>query len=396
MINKNIKYPNQQYTTPSRWSVYASWLDFRRSSVDLELFMIILSLIFFGFIITFSGYFYFSWQQHTLKGISLLFFIGRQGLWLIIGFLAMIFTSVLAPRAIYRFTPIFFISVLILNLMPVLGFLGQEIRGGRRWLSIGVLSFQPSELAKLALILYLARVVQSQKDRLTTSFIGTIRPMIMVTLLGLTVYLQNDLSTSIFLFITAVTILFMGGVNIKYLAIQAVIILTMSIFAIMTSNFRMQRLILWLSGNGDLLGQGRQPTIALKAIRESGLIGSGLGSGRYKLGKISLVQSDYIFTTIVEELGLIGIISTIGLFSLLLIKAYNISRTTHDTYTSFLATTIAITLAGQAFLNMAVVIGIFPVTGLPLPFFSAGGSNLFVSMIMCGLLLNTSRTKLAT
>ncbi|NIZ19445.1 FtsW/RodA/SpoVE family cell cycle protein [Entomospira culicis] len=377
--------------TLPRWLSEHRWIDLQRGAVDLELLLVILALILFGFVITFSGYFYFSWQQYSQKGTPLLYFISRQAIWLMLGFISMIFLSLISPRAIHKATPIFFILVLLLNLMPVFGILGQEIRGGRRWIFLGGFSFQPSELAKLALVLYLARIVNGHRERLATSFAGALRPMLMVTLLGLSVFFQNDLSTSVFLFGIAILILFMGGISLRYLVIQLAMMLGMSILAIISTPFRIQRVLLWLSGDGDLTKNGRQAILALRAIENSGIGGTGLGAGEYKLGRISLVQSDYIFAAVVEELGFLGIMSVIGLFLLLLVKAYDIGQKTKKHYTSFLAIALATTLAGQAFLNMAVVVGIFPVTGLPLPFFSAGGSNLLVSMMMCGILLNLSR-----
>jgi cell division protein FtsW len=368
------------------------WLDFQRGAVDLELLVVILSLISFGFVMTFSGYFYFSWQQHLQKGTPLLYFITRQGMWIGLGFISMIVAVSLSPRAIYKLTPPFFIMTFILNMMPALGILSQEIRGGRRWINLGVLSFQPSELAKLALVLYLARVIHGHQKRLSTNFAGAVRPMLMVTLLGLTVYFQNDLSTSIFLFGIAILTLFMGGVSLRYLGIQLMLMLGMATMAIFSSPFRRQRLIIWLNGaDNDILGNARQALMSIRAIEGSGLSGRGLGAGIYKLGRVSLIQSDYIFVVVVEELGLLGIMSVIGLFLMLLLKAYSIGQRTKNRYISFLATALAMMLAGQAFLNMAVVVGIFPVTGLPLPFFSAGGSNILVSMLSCGLLLNLSR-----
>ncbi|NIZ39975.1 FtsW/RodA/SpoVE family cell cycle protein [Entomospira entomophila] len=374
-----------------QWLERITWLDFQRGSVDVELLVVILALVLFGFVMTFSGYFHFSWREFSQKGTPILYFISRQALWIGLGTIAMIISTLIAPKTIYRLTPIFFIFVLILNLLPSMGF-GLTIRGGTRWISLGGLSFQPSELAKLAMVLYLARIVHGQRERLASNFGNAIRPMAMVTLLGLAVYFQNDLSTSIFLFGSALLILFMGGMSVKYLLIQLSMMLGVAVVAIFSSPFRIERLMIWLKGDAnDLSGNARQALMSLRAIRGSGITGSGLGQGSYKLGKISLVQSDYIFAAIVEELGLIGIIAVISLFLLLLVKAYHISTKTKSHYISFLAISLAVILSGQAFLNMAVVVGIFPVTGLPLPFFSAGGSNILVSMIISGLLLNLSR-----
>lgn len=363
-------------------------LDSTRSLFDPTLFFIILSLLGAGLVFCFSAYYQFS-SQNFSQDVSLYYFIGRQLLWAMVGLAIMFLAAGMHLEFFYNITPWLWMLTVGLNILPLTGIFGS-IRGGSRWIHIGSVTFQPSELAKLTLALYLARVLYRWKNRQHSSWLFFLRPLIMTLGLCLPIYLQNNLSTAVFIFGISLIVFFLAGVNPIYVFLQAITAVSASIFSIM-STWRIARLKEFLNNNSDVLGAGMQPNMARRAIESGGMIGKGLGNGIFKLGRISMVQSDYIFASVVEEVGVMGALVVLFGFILLIGRAWQIVQNGKDTYESILMMSLALLIVGQAFLHAAVVVGLLPVTGLPMPFFSAGGSSLAITLLMCGIMLNISR-----
>lgn len=364
-------------------------LDAQRGLFDSSLFFIILSLLGAGLIFCFSAYYQFS-SQNFSQDVPLYYFVSRQILWSIVGLVLMFLAASVRLEFFYKITPLLWIITVILNILPLTGIFGS-IRGGSRWIHLGSMSFQPSELAKLTLALYLARVLYRWKTQMRSSWLFFLRPLIMTVALCLPIYLQNNLSTAVFIFGMSLVIFFLAGVSPIYVALQAFTAIGVSVASIM-STWRIARLKEFLNNNNDILGTGMQPAMARKAIESGGLIGKGLGNGTFKMGRISMVQSDYIFAAVVEEIGVLGALGILMGFLLLIGRAWQLVQKDKDIYESILMLSLALLIVGQALLHIAVVVGLLPVTGLPMPFFSAGGSSLAITLLMCGIMLNISRS----
>jgi cell division protein FtsW len=370
----------------------ASWtesfkLNRSRQSVDPPLFFILLTLLCFGLVICFSSYYQFSTGRGTTHPY---YFIGRQLQWALLGLLFAAGAAMVRIEFIYKITPALWVLTVFLNILPALGLFGS-IRGGSRWLDIGSLSFQPSELAKLTLALYLSRVLYRKEEELDNSWMAALKPALMTLFMCTPIYFQTDLSTTIFIFGMSVVIFFLSGVAMRYIIAEIGLILSLGIPTILLIGYRANRIMTWLNPDADPQGLGWQPLMARSSIEAGGLFGVGLGEGSHKLGRMSLVSSDYVFTVVGEELGLIGMAFVILLFVALIVRGWQISMRHQRSYERIMTLSLVLLIAGQAFLNMAVVSGLLPVTGVPLPFFSAGGSSIFVTLIMSGLLINLSK-----
>ncbi|MGL4524578.1 MAG: FtsW/RodA/SpoVE family cell cycle protein [Spirochaetia bacterium] len=376
-----------------RWSMSffeSMSTDETRGYPDSTLLFTILSLLGTGLIFCFSTYYHFS-SQNFSQHVPLYYFISRQLLWAGVGLGFMLLACIVRLEFFYKITPFLWILTVILNLLPVTGIFGT-IRGGSRWIYIGSFTFQPSELAKLTLALYLARVLYRWKNMSESNWQFFVKPLFMTVLLCIPIYLQNNLSTSVFIFGMSLVIFFMAGVSPLYVFFQAIAVAGMSVMSVL-STWRIARLTEFLNNNSDVLGTGMQPTMARRAIESAGLLGKGLGNGTFKMGRISLVQSDYIFAAVIEEIGVLGGLAVILGFLLLLGRAWQVVQKDCDDYESTLMLSLALLILGQAFLHIGVVVGIMPVTGVPMPFFSAGGSSLAITLLMCGIMLNISRRK---
>jgi cell division protein FtsW len=384
---KSVTHPHSSW---QRFKNHNRLFDFKRGWVDGELLFIILTLVCLGSIIGFSGHYHFS-AQRSRAGMDLYYFVTRQLMWTGLGLFAMVFFIFLSLPLLKHITPSLWILTVVLNILPLVQS-GNNIRGSSRWLFIGSLSFQPSELAKIVILLYLARILGRNKKEYDHTVSGVLNPALMTAILGFIVYLQNDLSTTLFLFLTTIGIFFVAQVPFRYLFIEIALVVGVGLTAILFTPFRLARIQTWLANSqADVWGIGRQPIMARRAVEAGGFFGTGLGAGTYKLGFISLIQSDYIFAVVAEELGFIGIIFVLGLFMLFMIKAYIISQKCPTRYEQILSVGVGLIITGQALLNITVISGLFPVTGVALPFFSAGGSSIFITLCFCGLLLNLSR-----
>lgn len=357
--------------------------------IDTKLFLIIASLFSFGLVMLFSSYYQFSIQNYANNN-NLYYFVGRQFIWAVLSLIACVFFAKIKLDFLYSVTPAMWVITIILNLLPVFNLFGS-IRGGSRWITVAGLSFQPSELAKLTVALYLSRVLYNTRHQFHDDWNTALKPAIMTILVCIPIYLQTDLSTTIFIFGMQIGIFYISKVPLRYLFAEIAVLFVLGIGAIKLIGFRLRRIMSWLNPDLDPLGIGWQAKMAKDAISEGGIFGTGLGEGTYKLGRISMASNDYIFAVIGEELGFIGMLFVIVLFALLFYRSLQLSSTFDRGYEKILIISLAMFISSQAFLNMAVVSGLFPVTGVPLPYFSAGGSSLLITMIMSGIMLNISK-----
>jgi cell division protein FtsW len=265
---------------------------------------------------------------------------------------------------------------------------GKEVGGARRWLTIGPLSIQPSEFAKYTLLLYVARSLAMNQERLR-SFIHTYLPnMCVLAVVTVLVFKQPDLGTAVVLAATASLQLLIAGVPWRYLICTALAGLPGLYMAVAHVRFRRGRLTAFWNPWGDRQGGGYQAVQALLALGQGGLLGIGLGKSQQKLFYLPEAHTDFIFAVIGEELGFLGAAGLIVLFLLLLWRILRIAVSCNDPFGAYLGLGIFSLLSLQIAMNLCVVIGLMPTKGLPLPLISLGGPNLLMSLMAIGTMLN--------
>jgi cell division protein FtsW len=363
----------------------------RRGKIDYGLLAVIGVLAALGLMMVFSAGSY-SAQDKGGSATDPLF---DQLLPMVLGIGAMIGLSFVDYRT-YRHPMIIygalFISIFLLGIVWIPG-IGEYINGSRRWIRIPVVgqTIQPGEIAKFALILYIAHML-TRKVREQDFFKKTAMPVLIVCgmMFGL-VMLQPNLSTAGCLVIATIAMLMIGGMKIKHIAILFVIAAAAAFVFAMSAEYRRNRLIGFLDPWAMSGDEAYQLTQSLLAIASGGIFGVGIGQSRQKLLFLPYCDSDFIFAIVCEELGFVGAVIIMALFGLMIFAGFKVALRCKDRFGSMLAAGISVVFAVQVVLNVAVVIGVFPTTGLPLPFFSAGGSNLVIFMAAAGILLNISR-----
>lgn len=354
---------------------------------DLVLVALVVLLVGMGFVVMFSSsYFY----AERLVGDAY-FFLKKHVQHILLGAIAAFLAARLRLDAVRRATPLVLIGSLVLVLLTFVPGIGREINGARRWIDLGVM-FQPSELAKPAIVLYLAHIFTKKSDRLDDLFNTLLPPLLVVSAFVALIYLQNDFSTAIFVLFVAFCMFFMAGVRVLYFVFLASAAVPLSIILLLTKEHRVQRIITFLDPQVDPVGVGYQVIAARSAVIQGGFWGSGLGKGVKKLGGLPYAHSDFVFAVLAEEAGFVGVLFVLTLFIALAARGFMICSACKDRYAYLLSFGVTLSLVSQALFNIAVVSGLVPATGIPLPFFSTGGSSLLVTLIMCGLLINVSRT----
>ena len=321
-------------------------------------------------------------------------YLFKQSTWVVAGFLLMAVTMKINYRGYQQpFVVWAGLGIIAVSLMILL-VAAPEINGSRRWFGVGGIGVQPSEFAKLALVLFLADLLSRRMDKVN-ELSQVVAPVGIVVggLVGLTL-LQPDLGTSAFLVMLAVVMIFAAGFHYRYLVGVVLCALPTLAALILLSPRRaerLERIMTWLDPWSDAAGGGFQIIQSFIAVGSGGLGGRGFMQGLQKIGFLPESNTDFIYAVIGEEFGLIGTTLVLLAFLVIAWRGYRVATTMPDQYGSFLALGLTTLLAVQALANISVVIGVLPNKGLPLPFVSAGGSSMFVSMLAVGMLLNLSQ-----
>ncbi len=274
-------------------------------------------------------------------------------------------------------------------------FIGTEVNGAKRWLYLGPVGFQPSEFAKIALLMMTIRIMHDSSVGAINQRAGLMQFVVLVALpLAFMLFTQSDLGTVTICFVGIFAVLWLGGMSGKWIAIIGAVTLVGGLVMVFGVGYRSSRLVFlnpWDDGKGGL-GDGYNIIHAYYAIAEGGLFGQGIGSSNEKYGYLFASDSDFIFAIIAEELGLVGCVVVIGLFLVILYAGLRIAVECPDGFGKMVAGGFAIMLVFQAFLNIGCTIGVFPTTGKPLPFISSGGSSVIGSLMMVGMILSVGRS----
>jgi len=356
-----------------------------KKPIDYPILLTIIILVAFGTIMVFSASFYYA----QLRWGDKYYFFKRQCLWAVVGFIVMAFMSNLGYWKLKKISRLLLVVSIVL-LIAVL-FIGVERNNATRWLNIGGLSIQPSEIAKFALVLFLADSMSRRRDKIKYFFKG-IFPYLFITgvLFGL-IMLQPNFSTAGSLILIVMTVLFVAGARLWHLGLLIGCGAAGAVALVMAAQYRLERWMAFLDPWKDPLETGYQIIQSLYSLGAGGLFGMGLGESRQKYLYIPYPETDFIFAIIGEELGFIGCTLLIILFAVLIWRGLKIAIAAPDLFGCLLAAGIVSMIAIQAVINIAVVTASMPPTGLPLPFISFGGSSLAIFMASIGVLLNISR-----
>lgn len=351
-----------------------------------SLLLITILLVGFGIIMVYSASGVFSGDRFH----DPYYFLKREILWVVIGFSFLFIISRVDYHHLAKISkPLLFFSVFLLILL--LSPLGVTVGGAQRWLRIGPFTLQPSELAKLAIIIYLAEFLSRKKGKITKFTTGFLPPLILLAPIVVLILLEPDLGTVILILALSLILLFIAGTRLSYLGSLLLLFLPALYLLIYKSPYRKARVLAFLHPWADPQGIGYQITQSLIALGSGGIFGRGLGQSRQKLFFLPEAHTDFIFSIVGEEWGMLGTLFLLFLFALFIYQGRKIAKNSKDSFGYFLATGITLLIGLEAILHIGVAIGLFPTKGIPLPFISYGGSALVISLIAMGILLNISK-----
>lgn len=320
-----------------------------------------------------------------------LYFIIKQSKHAMFGFIAMVALMFIDFSKLRAVLPLLMFITFILCIMPFVPGIGTVRHGAMRWIKIGGFMFQPSEIVKFSLIIFLANFFDKKNNKYDNPFVSIFPPSLIVAFFVFIVYLGNDFGSSLFIMIIALMMFFIAGVPLKWFIKYVICIIPILVLMIVTKEYRMERVLSFLDPGRDPLKSGFQVQASLNALTGGGMWGLGVGNGVRKIASVPEIYSDFIFTVLAEELGFVGVIFYIILLLAFSALGYKIAFTCKIRFGAYIAFGATTSILVQSLLNCAVVSSLVPATGIPLPFFSSGGSSLVITFAMCGLILNASR-----
>jgi cell division protein FtsW len=322
-----------------------------------------------------------------------MYYLKRHLFFLSLGLVACAGVMLMDYREIQPYARKILIVSMVLLVLVLIPHIGKESWGARRWFKLGPFHFQPSELAKLAVIIYTADFLSRKQAIIKSFWKGFVPPIALMGIVCLLTVKQPDLGTTVEMAVVVLVMLFVGGAHWKHMASIALMGATAVVFLIIKEPYRMARITAFLDPWQDSRGIGFQLTQSQVALGSGGVFGVGLGHSQQKLFYLPAAHTDFILSIIGEELGLIGTLAVVVLFIMFIWLGTRIIRQTNNSFGYFLSLGIVFILGLQAMVNVGVSIGAFPTKGLPLPFISYGGSALIFHLMAIGLLLNISKTQ---
>jgi len=319
------------------------------------------------------------------------YFISRQLVFAAAGMVLFVFFSRINLEEMRKFIfPLVCITALLCVMTLVPG-IGIERYGASRWIEIGSFSYQPSEMVKFVLPLYLAHLLDKKAGSIDSFYSGVLPPVMVTGLFFALIYVQNNFSTAIFIIFNAMIIFYLAGMRYRYFIAALAMIIPISALLVFTKEHRVRRLVSFIRPQWDPLGAGFQVNASREAIASGGFWGKGIGEGTRKIAGIPEIHSDFIFSAYIEETGFLGLLFFIILIVFFAVLGYMAAWKSKTIFGRLLAAALTTMILSQALANTAVVSGALPATGIPLPFFSAGGSSLATTLICAGLIANVAR-----
>lgn len=345
-------------------------------------------LIFLPLILSLVGLF-FVFESSSIKSFSetgsSFYFLKLQFIWVIIGLVVMFLFSAFDYHKLYYFSFVFMLATIVFLILVLIPGIGQQAGGARRWIDLGVINFQPTELAKFSVVIYLSAWFINREQKRFFSF------LFLLGLLMFLIILQPDMGTAIIIFLLSVIVYFLAGVQLSYLFFLIPASFAAFLVLVKMSPYRFKRFLAFMNPSSDPLGIGYHINQILISLGNGGLLGQGLGASRQKYLFLPEAHTDSIFAIIAEEFGFIGSLFLIIGFIVLILNIYRVMEKAPDRFGKLLAGGIFGYFCLQIVINLAGMTNMIPLTGVPLPFISYGGSNLFVSYALLGILINISK-----
>jgi len=358
----------------------------RIEGYDLIILLMTVALTCFGIVMVYSA----SSVMAAKKFNDGFYFLKRQGIFAILGFAMMAIAMRIDYQQWRRLAVPLLMACLVLLVLVFVPGIGGKVKGASRWLRFPGFNFQPSELAKMALIIYMAYSLDKKQEKLKFFSTGFLPYMVVLAIMIAILLLQHDLGASLTLGAVALSMLFIAGSRPRYILGMFVMAVPFLYYAILTKSYRLARIKVFLNPWQDPTNTGFQIIQSWLGFGIGGIFGQGLGEGKQKLFYLPEAHTDFILSVVGEELGFIGVIVFAAMFFLLVQRSFRVALQAEDDFGRFLAFGIAVLLGIEGFVNMGVVTGLLPTKGLALPFISYGGSSLIVSLFAVGVLLNVS------
>jgi len=317
------------------------------------------------------------------------YYLQRQIVWMVLGFGLLLVGSLIDYGQWKRWVPMIVVGC-VAGLLLVLG-IGPQINGARRWLAFGFFSIQPTEMAKLAVVLYLAAFLSNPQRRVTDWQRGFLPPVVIVGMICGLIVVEPDLGSTVVISLVLVGMMYLAGARVRHLAYLGLPMVVGLISLIWMSPERWERMTTFMNPFEDREGAGYQLVQSILALENGGVFGVGLGQGKQKLLYLPEGHTDFVLALVGEELGLIGTSGLLALFAILVFKGFRVAALAPDLFGRYLALGITMLLGIQALINAGVVSGMLPTKGLTLPLVSYGGSSLLVTMLAIGILLSIAR-----
>jgi cell division protein FtsW len=363
----------------------------RETAPDWWLLTTALALLFVGVFVVFDASFPRAGQALSTRQ-DMFFYLKRQALWAVLALGALGIGMRLHYGRLRSLWPGLVVIAFLLLVLVLIPGVGIKVNGSRRWLGVGMGTFQPSEFAKIALVIFLAAYGAIRKSAIKDPIHGLGPALGVMILLGGLVAIE-DLGTAVSMILTSVLVIHMAGARKRHLALLGVLGSLFFCIFVMHKSYRRERITAFVNPFTERAynGAGYQPAQSLMALGSGGWRGNGIGLGRQKYLYLPAEHTDYIYATVGEEMGLVGTLAILGAFVLLVIRGLTIAHRTRDRFGSLLAAGLTCMIGIQALMNIAVVTSSVPATGVPLPFISYGGSSLLFVMLAVGMILNISQ-----
>ena len=343
-------------------------------------------LVLVGIVMVFSSSAVYAMEKYN----DSYYFLKRQAVWCLLGTVVLMAAKNMSYHKLHQHTYLIMIATFLLLLALMFPGLSKEVGGARRWLTLGGNSFQPSELAKFALVLFIAKSLVKRADKLRNFAYGYLPNLIVLGCFCIPILFQPDFGTAMIICLVTFTMLFVAGLRKKFLFLSVLALVPFMASAILSAEYRIRRIIAFLDPWQDPSNAGFQVIQSFYAFGRGGYWGTGLGASHQKLFYLPEAHTDFIFSVIGEELGFLGTTGIVVLFSILIWRGFVIAIQAKDPFGTHLATGLTLLIGFQAYINLGVAVGLLPTKGLTLPFISMGGSSMLITMLSVGVLLNIS------
>jgi cell division protein FtsW len=358
----------------------------RKLQSDKVLFTTTILLIALSVVMVYSASAPVALERHGRASMYLI----KQGMWAVLG-VAMLYVVMRIDYRVYREPAFIWTSLAVVSFALVAVYFSAPVNGARRWFGVGGIGVQPSELAKLAAIFFIAAILERRGRRIDDLTYAVLPVAIVVLGLVALILPEPDFGTSMSLLLIAAVMVFAAGLDYRYIIGATLVALPAVYIVVMGSAYRRRRTLSFLNPWDDPLGDGFQIVQSIIAIGTGGVWGKGLMNGVQKLFYLPEPHTDFIYSVISEELGLIGATAVVLCFCIVSWRGMRVALRAPDSFGAFLALGLTTMVAAQAFVNISVVLGLMPTKGIPLPFVSFGGSSLVINMVGMGILLNVSQ-----